>query len=591
MKHQHHPEDHRRMIIFVISAAIVMALSYFFITKPQMEKARQQQGVATAEVVKDASPAKIAEQGNLREINDVLGETSVPRLMIDSPEVHGTFATTGIRFDDMVLKSYYTSLKHDKPVRLLAPPNTKQSYFVEIGMMPAKEGISVPGQQTQWRVVSGENLTPEAPVILEWDNDNGLVFRRNVTIDSQYVVTVVQSVKNNSAESVTLYPYALISQTHHIPEKGEEVNFEDQPSAVQHVGPISYLNGKLHEEDYDDLRDDEKFDYPDSQGWLGVTSKYWMVALLPQKDMRFDARFTHQLGALKQDIYQADLRGQAIIVEAGQNVETEMRFFAGAKKLAVLNAYKEKLDVEQLDVAVDFGILWFLTKPLYYLLSFLGNFFSEQFGTVYSFGIALLVMTVLVRGATFPLQNKSYRSMNRMKDLGPKIHALKEKCGDDKTKFQQEVLQLYKKEKVNPAGGCVPILIQVPIFFALYKVIFITLDMRHAPFWGWIEDLSAPDPTNIFNLFGFLPWNTPAFLTIGAWPILYGLTMYIQQRLNPQPEDPVQKQIFAILPWVFMFIFAKFPAGLVIYYTWSNLLGIVQQYSLRRMHGGGPVKK
>jgi len=313
--------------------------------------------------------------------------------------------------------------------------------------------------------------------------------------------------------------------------------------------------------------------------------------LLPANDAVFDARFSHQTGEQGQDIYQADMRGQPIVVQAGDTGKNELRFFAGAKKLSVMQDYEDQLKVDRFDLAVDFGRLYLLTKPLYYFLSSLGEYIHKTFGTDKSFGIALLLMTVLLRALTFPLQNKAYKSMNRMKDMSPKIHALKEKYKDDKAKFQQEMLELYKKEKINPASGCLPILLQIPIFFALYKVIYITLDMRHAPFWGWIHDLSAPDPTNVFNLFGLLPYQTPVFLVIGAWPILYGITMWAQQKLNPKPEDVTQQQVFAMMPWMFMFIFAKFPAGLVIYYTWSNLLGVVQQYTVRRLNPSTPAEK
>lgn len=590
MKNQHHPEDHKRLITFFVLAALVMALSYFFITKPQMDKMRQQQGVVTTEEKKEAPVTKIVEQGKLREVAEVLkaGE----RLKIDAPQLEGSLSTAGLRFDDIELKSYYTTLEQTERVRLLAPGNTKQSQFVEIGLMPEDGATAVPNQDTVWKTVSGKTLTPDTPLVLEWDNGAGLVFRRTVSIDENYLMTVKQEVTNNGSAEVTLYPYALVAQSHHIPAKGEKVSFEDMPSAIQHIGPLAYLNEDLHEEDYEDVKDDGKLTYENVKGWLGITSKYWLVALLPQRDEAFDARIAHQTGRFKQDIYQADLREKALVVAPNETADAQMRFFVGAKDLGLLNRYSKSLEVDQLDLAVDFGVLYFLTKPIYTVLSFLGNFFEKNVDSPVSFGLALLTLTVLLRLLTFPLQNKSYRTMNKMKDLTPKIHALKEKYGDDKQKFQQEVFAVYKKDKINPASGCLPVLLQIPIFFALYKVIYITLDMRHAPFWGWVNDLSAPDPTNVFNLFGLFSYETPLFLTIGAWPLLYGITMFLQQRLNPQPEDPVQKQVFAMMPWLFMFIFAKFPAGLVIYYTWSNILGIVQQYMLRRLHPGSvPPKK
>lgn len=586
---RHHPDDHRRLVIFFVLAAIVMALSYFFITKPQMEKARQQHGVLTqAELKKKDIPVpQVVEK--LRDVSDVLQDGK--RVAVDTPQLQGSISLQGLRFDDLELKSYYKTLEKTELVRLLAPNETKQSYFVETGLLPQDKNISVPDNNTQWTLISGRKLTPETPVVLEWKNGQGVTFQRTISVDRRYVITVTQDIVNNSGKAVTFYPYALVSQSHHIPQKGETVSFEDQPSSIQHIGPIGYLEETLQEEDYSDVKD-KQLTYDQTSGWAGITSKYWLVSLLPEHNEVFDARFSHQTGEMKQDIYQVDLRGQAITVEPGATAKNDMRFFAGAKKLKIMKEYEDELNIERFDLAVDFGVLYILTKPLYYILSAMGDYIHKEYGIAQSFGIALLLMTVLLRAVTFPLQNKAYKSMNRMKDLGPKIHALKEKHKDDKVKFQQEVLEVYKKEKVNPASGCLPILLQIPIFFALYKVIYITLDMRHAPFWGWIHDLSAPDPTNVWNLFGMFSFSTPEFIVIGAWPILYGVTMWAQQKLNPQPEDEMQKQIFAMMPWMFMFVFAKFPAGLVIYYTWSNLLGVVQQYSLRRLNPGmAPARK
>lgn len=577
------PEDHNRLVIFFVLAALIMGFSYVFITKPAADQARQRHALQQQEAAKALSvPAPQVTQ--VQSVSDALETNTAQRLTVDSDELQGTLSTKGLRFDDLELKTYFTALDKAEHVRLLAPRDTKKSYFVEIGLMPADSGIAVPTQDTVWKVISGKALTPDTPVVLEWQNGDGLVFQRAITMDQHYVVTVEQSIQNNSGKPVTLYPYSLVSQSQFPLEKGEQVAFEDKASAIMHLGPIAYLNEKLYEEDYDDVQDDEVLDFKQVSGWLGITSKYWLVSLLPQSDQKFDARFVHQKGDMNQDIYQVDMRADPIVVDAGGHAVTEMRFFAGAKKLSILQNYEDTLNVQRLDLAVDFGVLYFLTKPIYYVLSWLGEFFHAEFHMVVSFGMALLVMTVLLRGLTFPLQNKAYRSMNRMKDMGPKIHALKEKHGDNKEAFQKDVMEMYKREKINPASGCLPILLQIPIFFALYKVIFITIDMRHAPFWGWIHDLSAPDPTNIFNLFGLLPFSPPAFLVLGAWPILYGITMWLQQRLNPQPEDETQKMIFGMMPWIFMFVFAAFPAGLVIYYTWSNILGVVQQYSLRKMN-------
>jgi YidC/Oxa1 family membrane protein insertase len=576
------PEDHNRLVIFFVIAAVVMSLSYLFITKPRMEQMRAEQTAVAAE----KTPTIVQSESGiveLKAVDDALTSEGA-RLKLDNGDIAGSFAQKGLRFDDVELQRYFTTLEKTDKVRLLAPSETKIAYFVEVGLMPADKNVTAPTNDTVWKIVSGKQLDPETSVVLEWNNGQGVLFRRTVSIDEQYVITVVQSVENQSDHPITFYPYGLISQSHHIPAKGEKVSFEERDAGIQHIGPVAFVNDELEEESYSDVQDEEMFSYPDAKGWVGITGKYWLVGLLPDKETIFDARFAHRKGEAGQDIYQVDLRAKPVKIEPNATESVTTRVFAGVKKLSVLNNYAETLEIRKLDLAIDFGVLYILTKPLYQVLSFLGDFYKKTFNFHVSFGLALLTLTVLVRLVLFPLQTKAYRAMNKMKDLGPKLHALKEKYPDDKQKFQQEVFQMYKTEKVNPASGCLPILIQIPIFFALYKVIYITLDMRHAPFWGWIHDLSEPDLTNVWNLFGLLPFNTPEFLVIGAWPLLYGLTMWAQQKLNPQPEDEMQKQIFAMMPWIFTFVFAKFPAGLVIYYTWSNLLGVIQQYSLRKMH-------
>src|SRR5690606_11826316 len=319
-----------------------------------------------------------------------------------------------------------------------------------IGLLPADASVRVPSASTQWRVVTGEKLTPETPVIREWENGQGITYRRTISIDRRYVVTVVDEIRNNSETGVTFYPYALVLQTHHKPREGDVVAFEDRDAGIQHIGPIAYLNEKLHEESYEDVADEEMIQFSGVKGWLGITAKYWLTALLPKPGQSFDARFAWQKGDEDADIYQVDLRAAPLMVKANEKVKTEMRFFAGAKKLEILDDYEEQLGIEKLELAVDFGVLYILTKPLYHLLSFMGGYIHDEYGFAVSFGIALLLLTVLVRIVLFPLQNKAYRAMNRMKDLGPKLHALKEKYPDDKEKFQREVMEMYKREKINP---------------------------------------------------------------------------------------------------------------------------------------------
>lgn len=573
------PEEHRRMVVFFLCAAVIMTLSYAFITKPRMNAARAEAAVARQQADMPAPETAVSTI-----IDRVSALAKTPRLGLDTPKVMGSVPLRGLRFDDVMLRDYFTALDKKTNVTLLSPRDTHAASYVEVGLLPANTAHAAPTNATRWRVVSGKTLSPETPVILEWDNGNGITFRRTISVDRRYVVTVIDDVMNATSDDVVFYPYALVSEVHAKP--GKDAAFEDQDSGVQHTGPIGYFNKDLEEISYGDLADDGVAEFAATSGWMGLTHKYWLKALLPRADAVFDGRFAYVKNAAGQDVYQADMRLAPLTVRAGDSAKTDMRFFIGAKKLSILDDYQEQLGVDRLELAIDFGMLYFLTKPLYHVLAYLGNYLHNQYDLHISFGIALLLLTVLVRGLTFPLQNKSYRAMNKMKDLAPKMEELKEKFGADKIKFQEEVLALYKREKVNPASGCLPILLQIPIFFALYKVIYITLDMRHAPFVGWIRDLSAPDPTSFVNLFGLLPFDAPAFLAVGAWPLLYGLTMWIQQELNPKPEDPMQRQIFTMLPWIFTFVFAQFPAGLVIYYTWSNILGIVQQYSLRKLHPG-----
>lgn len=581
------PKENRRFLIaFVLSLAVLGAYTVFY-QRPHMAEMKAQQEAARAQAAAPQADANAAidvavpaQPVNEAAALDVLKTRNA--IAIKTKRLAGSIALQGLRFDDVSLLRFRDKLDSADPVRLLAPSGARNAYFADIGVMPASNGVAVPDHQTVWNLVGTDHvLTETHPVTVEWNNGQGLVFRRRIAVDNKYLFTIQQTVVNSTAKDVTLYPYALISQSHHMPKRGEHVAFEDKPSAVMHTGAVAYLNGDLEEQGYDDLKDDGTFTYKNVSGWLGMTSKYWLVSLLPDTDAKFDARFAHQQGTDKDhDIFQADLRGTAVTVAPGASADVSQRLFVGAKQLDLLNGYEDDLNIPHFDLAVDFGWLYLLTKPLYSLLHELGSFFASH-GITKSFALALLCMTILVRLITFPLASKSFRSLAKMKQVGPQMQLLKEQHGSDKVKLQQEVIALYKREKVNPASGCIPMLIQIPIFFALYKVLFISLDMRHQPFWGWVNDMSAPDPSSVFNLFGLLPFTPPSMLMIGAWPLLYGITLWLQQKMQPTPDDPVQRQVMAIFPWLFMFLFAQFPAGLVIYYVWSNLLGIVQQYVIK----------
>jgi len=424
----------------------------------------------------------------------------------------------------------------------------------------------VPGPQSLWKA-SGGPLTPSSPVTLTWDNGQGLVFARTISVDPDYMFTVHDTVRNTGSTLVKLLPYGLVSRTGTPQVAGYYILFE---------GLIGYLDGSLQEVKYASLSPDKPDDYSSTGGWLGFTDKYWLTSLIPAQDEAIKARFTHTLenGV---DHYQTDYLGPEITVAPDGTGATATRFFAGAKEVDLLDSYADA-GIPRFDRAIDFGWFYFLTKPIFLIL----QFFDHLLG---NFGLAILLLTLCAKLLFFPLANKSYQAMSKMKLLQPEIQKLRERFPDDKARQQQEMMALYKRVGANPLAGCLPIVIQIPVFFSLYKVLFVTIEMRHAPFFGWIHDLSAPDPTSFANLFGLIPFTPPSILMIGAWPLIMGLTMFLQQKLNPQPVDPVQARMFMILPVVFTYMLSHFPAGLVIYWAWNNTLSVAQQWVI--MHRAG----
>ena len=485
------------------------------------------------------------------------------RVRISTPRLHGSILLRGGRIDDLTLIDYREELDPESPeIVLFSPQSAKDAYFAEHGWIGAK-GVDVPGPKTVW-TANTTTLTAESPVTLTWDNGQGLVFSRTYALDDDYMFTVTQRVRNKGTEAAPLFPYGLISR---------QGTPEVTKFFILHEGLLGVFDGTLKEVDYDDLQEEGEISQPTTGGWIGITDKFWLAALVPDQKSKTATRFLHSRRD-GDDRYQADFRGERMIAEAGGAIEFTSHLFAGAKEISLLDRYQETLGVAEFWRAIDFGYLYFLTRPIFYFLIYINDY-------VGNFGVSILVLTILIKLLFFPLANKSYKAMSKMKKLQPEMTKLRERFGDDKARLNQEMMSLYKKEKANPAAGCLPMLIQIPVFFALYKVLFVTIEMRHAPFFGWIVDLSAPDPTSVWNLFGLIPWDPslliPSTLNIGVWPLVMGLTMFLQQKLNPQPADPLQAKIFLFLPLMFTFLLAQFPAGLVVYWAWNNTLSIIQQ--------------
>ena len=501
---------------------------------------------------------------------------AAPRLPIGGREgdrLRGSIALAGGRIDDLVLSDYKETTDPDSgDIRLFSPAGSASPYYAEFGWAggDAETSALTPPPDALW-TTDRSALTPDRPVTLTWtgggeDGAPGpLRFERTLSLDDDYMFTVTQRVVNSGQRPVTLYPYGLISRT----DEPETLGF-----FILHEGPLGVLDGTLEEVDYGDLRDSPPIARESTGGWIGVTDKYWLAALVPDQALTAAGRFHHTRRGGREK-FQVDYLLPGMTVEPGRRIEVTNRLFAGAKEVTLLDRYRDELGIARFDLAVDFGWFYFLTKPFFYIL-------NAFFGWLGNFGLAILLFTVLVRIVFFPLANKSFKAMRRLKDLQPKMMELREKFADDRQKMNEEVMALYKREKANPMAGCLPIAVQIPVFFALYKVLFVSIEMRQAPFYGWIHDLSERDPTSLFNLFGLLPFTPPEFLGIGVWPLLMGLTMFLQQKINPAPPDPIQARVLMMLPIVFTFLFATFPAGLVIYWTWNNVLSIAQQWVIMR---------
>ena len=498
------------------------------------------------------------------EIQDVSREDSIgkaDRIKIENDSISGSISLKGGLIDDVSFKKYKQDLKDKKNVVFLNPQETADGYFVETGWSSIGNKIKVPSTNSIWSVVGNNVLSGNKSVTLQWKNGEGILFKKIIELDEKYLFKISQVVENNTNTSIDLYPYAQITRNK-IPD-------DIQNFYISHEGFIGVFDDELKEDDYDDI-EDKKIVREANKGWLGITDKYWMTALVPKQGENFKSTFLYK------DAFKANyILNNPTTIKSSSSNSNDVRLFVAAKEVETIDAYAANQNIEKLDLTIDWGWFYFFTKPLFFVIDYL-------FKLSGNFGIAIVLITISIRLLFFPLANYSFRSMAKMKALQPEMVRLKELHKDDKMKLQQEMMSLYKKEKVNPASGCLPVLIQIPFFFAIYKMLFISLEMRHQPFFGWIKDLSAQDPTSLFNIFGLIPWDPPSFLIIGVWPILMGASMWVQQKLNPAPTDPIQAKIFAFFPLFLTIILASFPSGLVVYWTVNNILTITQQWVIMK---------
>ena len=551
--------DTKNVLMAIVLSTLVLVFWATFFEPPPVERQIVEDQIVKKEessspsIEKDKSSKKITR-------NEAIDYAS--RIKIENNNIKGSISLQGAIIDDIIFKNYNISLDSDEKVIFLNPKDTSKGYYIETGWASnSKEKLKLPLDNTIWKVKGNNLLTPNSPVVIEWDNNEGLIFTKKIELDDKFFFRITQSVKNTTDKSYEFFPYAQITRNY----KPDVI-----PIYILHEGFIGMFDEELKEEDYKDI-EDEKITTNSSKGWLGITDKYWLTAIVPEKGKEFKSEFFTTDGKYKANF----IIKRPEVLGSNTSITNEINAFVAAKEVAVIDNYAEKMGIEKFDLAIDWGWFYFITKPLFFVI----EYFFKLTG---NFGVAIIILTALVRLAFFPLANYSFRSMAKMKILQPEMVRLKELHKDDKVKLQQDMMALYKREKVNPVSGCLPVLIQIPFFFAVYKMLYVTIEMRQQPFFGWIQDLSARDPTSIFNLFGLIPWDPPTFLMIGVWPILMGLTMYLQQKLNPTPPDPMQAKIFMFLPIFLTIILAPFPSGLVVYWTISNVLTIAQQWVIIR---------
>ncbi len=550
--------DTRNVIAAIsLSAAVIILYSLFFQPDPAVikqnlaEQKKIENNTDTPSLDKNENFAKLSRTDALKE-ND--------RIQFENGSVAGSISLKGAAIDDLTFKEYNVELNGSDKITLLSPRNVEDGYLIESGFVSSNKNIDIPDASTVWKVSGNKRLTNNSPVKLTWSNSQGVTFEKYISLDDQFLFTVKEKIINKSDKSYNFYSYGQI-----IRNKLPEIS----GFYILHEGFLSVLDDQLIEEDYDDIQE-KKFTQTAQEGFVAISDKFWVTSIIPPKGKEFKTTFDYK------NKFRANyISTKGIEVKANSSIEEKIQIIVAAKRVNVIDGYAESLNINKFDLAIDWGFMYFITKPLFFVL----DYFFKLLG---NYGLAIIAVTVCIRLAFFPLANFSFKSMGKMKLLAPEMARLKELHKGDKMKLQQAMMALYKKEKVNPMSGCLPILVQIPVFFALYKVLFVTIEMRHMPFYGWIHDLSDRDPTSLFNVFGLIPWDPPSFLLIGAWPIIMGITMFIQQKLNPTPPDPIQAKIFMFFPVFLTVILAPFPAGLVIYWSFNNIFTMIQQYIVQR---------
>jgi len=549
--------DTKNVLIAVVLSTLTLIVWSTFFEQPTLQKTESE----TIKNKESSSPS-IEEIEDLKKISRSESINSVDRVKLENENIKGSISLTGAIIDDIIFKNYNETLKSEKKIIFLNPKSTKEGYYIETGWASAGDKkLKLPLDNTVWKVKGNKLLRPNNPITLEWDNGEGLTFIKKIELDNEFLFKITQTIINNSNKSYQFFPFAQITRNY---------KPEVTPIYILHEGFLGVFGDELKEMDYKDI-DKDKFTTNSSKGWLGITDKYWLTAIVPEKGKEFKSEFLSKTGKYRANF----IIKEPSILNPNDSVSNNINAFVAAKEVEVIDRYAKNLEIEKFDLAIDWGWFYFFTKPLFFAI----DYFFKMTG---NFGLSIVIITALIRLIFFPLANYSFRSMAKMKVLQPEMLRLKELHKDDKVKLQQEMMSLYKREKVNPVSGCLPVLIQIPFFFAIYKMLYVTLEMRHQPFFGWIEDLSARDPTSVFNLFGLIPWDPPTFLMIGAWPILMGLSMYLQQKLNPTPPDPIQAKIFMFFPLFLTVILAPFPSGLVVYWTVNNILTITQQWIIMK---------